>query len=90
MVANVAFWRYDRKLVTIPMQAYDVTKTIEMPFETLTVPVPVGANQILTAWYGDDWLIPKQIANIHGYTDPFNKYTLYDNCTQKDFENLTK
>lgn len=90
LVANVAFWRYRRKLVTIPTQAYDVTKTIEMPFETLTVPVPADANQILTTYYGDDWPIPKQTANIHGYIDPFNKYTLYNNCTQKDFENLTK
>lgn len=91
MFAKMVYWRYDKKLIAIDAKAYDISKTIEMPFENLMVPVPADANQVLTALYGEDWRIPKHEENgHHAFVDPFHRYKLYDGCTQKDFENLTK
>ena len=38
-----------------------------MPFETVKVPVPVGYDEILKVTYGEDYMIPKNIAAGHDY-----------------------
>ena len=44
--------------------------TIEMPFETTTIPVPVGYDEILRSFYGN-YMTPKQTRSSHDY--PFYK-----------------
>lgn len=90
-IANMAFWRYDKKLITFSKDTYDVKKTRQAFFEDVEVPIPAKAEQVLKAWYGPDWKTPRQEPNgHHAFIDPFHKYRLYNNCTKKDFENLIK
>ena len=44
---------------------------IELPFENIMVPAPVGYEGVLESLYGDDYMIPQQIAACHDY--PFYK-----------------
>ena len=43
-----------------------VGDVIYMPFEMLTIPVPVGYAECLEAGFGKDWRIPKQVGAMHG------------------------
>lgn len=45
-------------------------ETVPLPFETITVPAPVGWNELLTAIYGD-WHVPVRDTADHEY--PFYK-----------------
>jgi lipopolysaccharide cholinephosphotransferase len=45
-------------------------KTVEIPFETIRIPVPKGYEEVLTVMYGD-WKTPLQNTGAHGY--PFYK-----------------
>ncbi|MCI7041289.1 MAG: LicD family protein [Lachnospiraceae bacterium] len=45
-------------------------ETLRMPFETITLPIPVGYHQILTALYGD-YMVPVRGTQDHDY--PFYK-----------------
>lgn len=40
--------------------------TVEVPFEVLNVPVPVGYNRILTKQYGESWKTPSHQPTVHG------------------------
>ena len=57
-------WRYKYK-----KEWYE--KSIEMPFENIMVPVPVGYEYILPRLYGNDYMTPKQ--DIAGHDYPFYK-----------------
>ena len=56
-----------------------VSETIFMPFEMLQVPVPVHYEECLSASFGQDWRIPKNIPTLHGETlfDTEKPYTSY-------------
>ncbi len=45
--------------------------SIDMPFEHITVPVPVGYHEILKIKYGEDYMTPKNCSGGHDY--PFYK-----------------
>ena len=56
----------NRPDVRIPALCYDGFEM--MRFESMTVPVPTGYDGILRAWYGDDYMTPKQSA-MHPFLD---------------------
>lgn len=43
----------------IPVSCYQ--STIRVPFENTTIPVPIGYEQVLTAYFGEDYMTPKQM-----------------------------
>lgn len=43
-----------------------VEDVVYMPFEMLSVPVPVGFTECLEAGFGKDWRVPKQVGALHG------------------------
>lgn len=45
--------------------------TVRMPFENITISVPVGYEEILKVYYGEDYMTPKQGGADHEY--PFYK-----------------
>ena len=47
------------------------TEVLDMTFENITVPAPAGFDGILRSYYGNDYMIPKQIRGGHDY--PFYK-----------------
>ena len=49
----------------VPIECYK--KTIDMPFETITVPVPVGYDTILKIKYGENYMTPIQGGGSHDY-----------------------
>lgn len=49
----------------VPIACYE--KSIEMSFETTTVPVPVGYDTILKIKYGEDYMTPIQGGGSHDY-----------------------
>lgn len=53
----------------IPKEWY--SSSIDMAFETTTIPVPIGYDGILKIKYGDSYMTPKQCASSHDY--PFYK-----------------
>ena len=38
-----------------------------MPFEYVTIPVPVGYKEILKQKYGENWMEPRLSASSHDY-----------------------
>ena len=52
-----------------PSSCYKQSKRV--PFENITIPIPVGYEQILTVLYGEDYMTPKQGVADHEY--PFYK-----------------
>jgi phosphorylcholine metabolism protein LicD len=88
-VANAAYWRYDKRIITFPESFYSYS--MPMWFEGITVNVPIGARGILQKWYGADWRTPKQLPTDHkAFVDPFNSFKNYNGCTKQNFENLMK
>lgn len=56
-----------------------VRETVMMPFEMLSVPVPVHYDECLAASFGVDWRTPMQVPNLHEGTffDTEKPYTVY-------------
>lgn len=53
------------KKYVYPKEWYE--STIDMPFEYITVPVPVGYEGIIRRKYGDNWMTPFIGGGSHGY-----------------------
>ena len=53
----------------MPVSCYQ--SIIQVPFENTTIPVPVGYEKILEAYYGKDWRMPVKSTASHEY--PFYK-----------------
>lgn len=60
MIDLAGGWNYH-----IPVEMY--SRTINMPFETTTIPVPVGYDKLLRTKYGDDYMTPIQRSSSHDY-----------------------
>ena len=56
-----------------------VKETVMVPFEMLQVPIPVHFEECLSASFGPDWKMPRQIPNLHSgiFFDPDKPYTDY-------------
>ena len=54
-----------RPLDVYPKEYY--ASAIEMPFEYVTIPVPVGYKEILKQKYGENWMEPRLSASSHDY-----------------------
>lgn len=54
----------------ISAEAY--ADSIRMPFENITIPVPIGYDEILRLKYGDDYMTPINTGGGHDY--PFYKF----------------
>ena len=53
----------------MPVSSYE--SLIRVPFENTTIPIPVGYEKILTAYYGEDYMQPK--ARMAGHDYPYFK-----------------
>lgn len=49
----------------IPKECYD--DFIDVPFDSITIPIPIGYDQELRTWYGSDYMIPVQGMAEHEY-----------------------
>lgn len=47
----------------IPASCYE--SKVRVPFENTTIPIPTGYEQILTAYYGEDYMTPRQFVADH-------------------------
>lgn len=63
--AAIIYILVDRPEVRIPVACYE--STVRVPFENTTIPVPVSSEQILIAYYGEDYMTPKQGLADHEY-----------------------
>lgn len=62
-----------------------VDNVVYMPFEMLSVPVPVGYAECLETGFGNDWQIPKQVGALHGsilfdVDKPYTEYLKRKSC----------
>lgn len=87
-VANVTYCRYDRNMKLLDKSAYETY--VYTRFENMWVKIPAGYLHILETWYGKDWRMPRQVLYYEDpfFIDPFNDYTKYNGCTQKEYDNL--
>lgn len=68
-VALMVAYSDDRNKYIYPKEWY--ASSIDMPFENITIPVPVGYHEILQAKYGEDYMTPINCRGGHNY--PFYK-----------------
>jgi len=59
----------DKPDYRLPVSCYE--STIEMPFENIMIPVPVGFDQVLRLRYGENYMVPVKGWGTHDY--PFFK-----------------
>ena len=62
-----------------------VENVFYMPFEMLSVPVPVCFAECLETGFGKDWRVPKQVGTLHGsilfdVDKPYTEYLKKRNC----------
>lgn len=62
-VDKVTFYRYYHKYRHLEEDWF--SKVVYMPFEFLRVPVPVGYDEILKRYYGENYMTPKMNKAIH-------------------------
>lgn len=58
VLGNEKDYQNARCLLNISGDAFDkgwFARSIDMPFETMTLKVPVGYREVLSCYYGDDW-----------------------------------
>lgn len=78
-VGNVAFYRYsDYQYAKFTREAYEHYELREFEGLSKKIRIPVGYEEILKVWYGDDWRIEKQVATAHNaIVDPNKSYADY-------------
>jgi len=62
---SVMYKLVDEPDFRIPVSCYETM--IRVPFENMTIPVPIGYEQILRVYFGEDYMIPKQEGGDHEY-----------------------
>ncbi len=62
---SVAYMLVNNPNYRIPASCYETVRRV--PFENISIPIPDGYEQILTACYGKDYMVPKQNAADHEY-----------------------
>ena len=90
-VGNVVFYRYSDFIgVKFSRRAYE--RYLLVDFEGLQhkLRIPIGYEEILTAWYGNDWRVEKQVNSFHStsFYDLDNDYSVYKDIDEKQFKKL--
>ena len=62
-------WYIQNKKVIFKKEWY--SESIEVPFENMMIPIPIGYEQVLKVLYGEDYMVPIIGASAHEY--PFYK-----------------
>ena len=62
-------WYIQNKKVILKKEWY--SESIEVPFENMMIPIPIGYEQVLKVLYGEDYMVPIIGASDHNY--PFYK-----------------
>jgi len=92
-VANL-FFNYQRKYrnFKISKAAYSSYKEIDFKGLKHKLRIPIGYEEILKLWYGDDWRVEKKINSTHGvgaaFYDTENSYKKYDFLSFKEYIKL--
>ncbi len=90
-VGNVMFYRYSDFIgVKFSRKAYERYSLVDFEGLQHKLRVPVGYEEILTAWYGDDWQIEKQVNSFHStsFYDLDNDYSVYEGINEEEFKKL--
>lgn len=90
-VGNVVFYRYSDCIgIKFSRKAYDRALLLHLEGLKHLLRIPVGYEEILTAWYGSDWQVEKQVNSFHStsFYDVDNDYSLYENIDEKQFKKL--
>lgn len=92
-VANMYF-NYQNKYrdFKISKEAYSSYKEIDFKGLKHKLRIPVGYEEILRLWYGDDWTVEKKINSTHGvgaaFYDTENSYKKYKKLSFDDYMKL--
>lgn len=92
-VANLYF-NYQRKYrnFKISKEAYSSFKELQFKGLKHKLRVPVGYEEILKLWYGDDWKVEKKINSTHGvgaaFYDAEHSYKKYSNLSFEEYMKL--
>ena len=63
-LAHMYFWeRYNNQV--FPKEYYETT--IRVPFECTTIPVPIAYDQLLTSYYGPNYMNPVRSGGVHDF-----------------------
>lgn len=92
-VGNVMFYRYSDFIgVKFSRDAYSSYDKIDFKGLKYKLRVPVGYEEILTAWYGKDWRIEKNSSSFHSFSfyDTDNSYLKYEGIDEETFKELCK
>lgn len=92
-VGNVMFYRYSDFIgVKFSRKAYEKYSLVDFEGLQHKLRVPVGYEEILTAWYGDDWRVEKQVNSFHStsFYDLYNNYSVYENINEEQFKNYVR
>lgn len=90
-VGSVVFYRYSDFIgVKFSRLAYERYLLIDFEGLQHKLRIPVGYEEILTAWYGDDWQVEKQVDSFHStsFYDLDNDYSVYENINEEEFKKL--
>lgn len=91
-IADIVFYRYmdlNKKLPIFRKEWYDDYVPFKFKGLDKFVRVPVGYDNILQQWYGENWRIPQKQASCHNsFVDPDKDYTYYKIDTKEDFQKL--
>lgn len=85
-LCSVGFYNTRKMALRRSVDSSCYCRTIVMPFEDTELPVPVGYDKLLTAYYGD-YMTPVKGASIHGpyaALDPFHPYTQYLSALRRE------
>lgn len=93
-LANVQCYAAKKyRYVKFSREAYN--NYINISFEGLQhkLRIPSGYDEVLTAWYGENWKVPKQENSGHSFLgkplyDVDNSYRVYDTMSIEEFEKL--
>lgn len=92
-VANLYF-NYQNKYRNFKISKKAYSSYTEMNFKGLQnkLRIPIGYEEILKLWYGDDWRVEKKINSTHGvgaaFYDIKNSYKRYENLLFEEYMKL--
>lgn len=70
----------------------DYSDSILVDFENMKLPAPIGYKNVLRTYFGEDYMIPKQLPSDHGsvYFDPDNSYKKYIPILRRQYSLLSR